>query len=214
MKLTFQIIRALMLCCCFAASSVFSEEEQVPLLGLIFEGNFADVEMTQEVAGARKLKLVAAYKGLLGIKAYKKAEWEKEGGSWEAFLTEASKVADWSVERMQPVYIRDSRQVIEYAIIKSDNPFVSSAITSPSFVKAFEDTLGKKLHVVIIDRNVLYVFPASGGKLEEYSESIRQNFNKTPLPVSLEVLEVTKDRFRVIGEIEQPLKTRIKEVNH
>lgn len=208
MKLNFQKIGMLGVGCWFVAAAAIAGDEQ-PKFGAIFEGSFVNAPVTMKLEGARRTQLTAAYRSVLGVKLFKKEEWQEAGWTWDQFFKESSKAIEKLAEDIKPLYVRDSRQVIEYAIIKSENPFLSSVITSSKFVKPFENTLGKKLHVIVLDRNVLYVFPASGGNLGDYAEALRETFKMTPLPVSLEIFEVTQAGFRVIGEIEQPIKTQI-----
>ena len=122
---------------------------------------------------------------------------------WDAYFADAKKLADDIAKKVEPKLVRDSRGVIEYAIIRGKDPFLSSIILSPLFLKIFEDTLGDNLHVVIIDRNLLYIFPAAGGKLDEYGPAIASHFRKTPLRVSLEIFLVNKAGFHAVGELER-----------
>ena len=61
--------------------------------------------------------------------------------------------------------------------------------------------MGKSLYLVFIDRYVIYVFPAVGGTLEDYGPALVDEFQSTPLPVSLEVFFLNDDGLRVIGEL-------------
>ena len=77
------------------------------------------------------------------------------------------------------------------------------AVRTKNFLKLFEATLGDHLNVIIIDRNLLYIFPAAGGKLADYGPAIARQFRNAKLRVSLEVFLVDKKGFRVIGELER-----------
>ena len=181
-------------------------------VGLVFEGSFSSAEMTTKLEGAKKTKLVAAYLYPLGLRTYRKSEWQEDRLTWEKFNAQSAETADQLAENLEPRYSRDSRRVIEYAVVRGGSPLFTSVVTSPKFLKKFETTIGKKLHVVIVDRHVIYVFPASGGKLGEYAPAMRRIYKQTPLPVSLEIVEVSSQGYRVIGEIEQPVKTKIGEL--
>lgn len=178
------------------------------VIGLVFEAAFEDPEVTAKLDNARKTRLAAAFTSTLGTEMFTKANWKQGGWDWVQFSKPAGELADKLAKEIEPKYIRDPRGVIDYAIISDRNPFISSAITSPYFLKPFENTLGKKLHVIVVDRHVLYIFPASGSALSKFSKAIRGVYKSTPTPVSLEIIEVDKTGYRVIGEIEQPIKTK------
>jgi hypothetical protein len=50
---------------------------------------------------------------------------------------------------------------------------------------------------------MLYLFPATGGKLAEYGPSLVEEFRSTRFPVSLEVFLLDEAGFRVVGELER-----------
>lgn len=190
-------------------SSIFGEEPK-PKQGLIFVGSFEKADIRSNVHGARKTQLAAAYTWEYGVQLFTDESWAEKSeihkkvnvDFWEAFANEAALLADKLAAEIKPEYVRGSGGVIEYAIVSSDNAYISSTITSPKFVDSFVDTLGDKLHIVVLDRNVIYVFPSVGSRLTDFGPSLVELFKKTPKPVSLEVFEVVRSGFRVIGEIE------------
>ena len=190
--------------------SMFSclSDEKRDRVGLLFEGHFEKIDIASRVEGAKKTHLAAAYEWKFGVRLFTDESWKKRGLDWETFSFKAAKLADHLAETVKPSYVRNARGVIDYAIVQSEDPFISSAITSPNFLKKFANTLGNKIHVVIVDRNVLYVFPASETTLAGFAPALVEIFKKTPMPVSLEVFQVDKNGFRVIGEIERPTKAQ------
>lgn len=177
-------------------------DEPARQTGLLFEGHFERADIASRINGARKTQLAAAYTWKYGVRLFTDQTWEESGIQWDEFSTRAARLADRIAQELEPEYVRDHRGVIDYAIVSEKNPFLSSSITSPLFVEPFLETLGDKLHVVIIDRHVLYVFPATGGRLAEFGPALVRIYRQTPLPVSLEIFEVEKEGYRVIGEIE------------
>ncbi len=184
------------------SSSAFAEKPE-HRVGFIFEGSFEKAEIVSKLEGAKKTQLIPAYEWDYGIRLFSKAEWEKRGYEWENFVSIAKKTADTLADKLEPDLIRDSRGVIDYALVTSEDPFLSSVLMSPLFGKKFKDTLGDQLHVVIVDRHILYVFPASGGKLNDYGAAVVEKFKSAELPVSLEVFQVDEKGFRVVGELER-----------
>ena len=193
---------------CFALGGAFfgvqlRGEDKAPEVGLLFVGGFEKTDIESDIKGARKTKLAAAYTWKYGVRLFTDKTWDESGLKWESFSATAGLVADRITAKIKPVYIRNHRGVIDYAIIRDPTPFLGSSITSPSFRKIFSETLGDKLHVIVLDRNVLYVFPATGGSLAEFGPALADLYKKTPMPVSLEIFLVDQRGYRVIGEIER-----------
>ncbi len=199
----FSICAAVVLAMLGMTVSIASADEHDRQIGLLFEGAFEKADIETKVEGAKKTKLAAAYTWRYGVRLFTDQSWQESGMQWEAFAARAGATADELAKSIEPKYIRDHRGVIAYAIVAGESPFHTSAITSPHFVGQFGETLGDRLHVVVIDRQVLYVFPASGGNLTDFGPALVGIYEKTPLPVSLEVFEVTASGYRVIGEIER-----------
>jgi len=184
------------------STPVFAEDDKFRV-GFLFEGTFETAEMVSDLEGARKTQLIPAYEWDYGIRLFTKEEWAKRGLNWESFIEKARKTSDAVAAKLQPDLIRDHRGVIDYALITSDDPFLGSVLMSPVFREKFKDSLGDQLHVVIVDRHILYVFPASGGKLKEYGPAVVKQFLQADLPVSLEIFLVDEKGFRVIGGLER-----------
>ena len=141
--------------------------------------------------------------GDMGFGLFTDETWDKSRIKWDDFSERAGLLADKLAAGIKPEYIRDHNGVIDYAIVTGESAFISSAITSPTFLEPFVDTLGDKVLVIILDRNILYVFPATGGKLAAFSPSLVEIFEATPMPVSLEVFQVDKTGYQVVGEIDR-----------
>ena len=178
-------------------------EESASRTGLLFAGHHERAEIHSAVKGSRKTKLAAAYTWKYGVRLYTAKTWDKSSINWEAFSKNAAQIADAIAKKIKPAYVRDHRGVIVYAIVRDSDPFFSSVITSPFFLARFADTLGDKLDAVVLDRNVVYVFPANSKNLAEFGPALVGIYKKTPLPVSLEVFRIDKSGFRVVGEIER-----------
>ncbi len=180
-----------------------AQDEQKNRVGVLFDGVYDKADISRKIKGAKNTQLVAAREWNYGVKHFSKEEWAKRGMKWETFFVAAKIHANEIIDRLEPKLVRDSRNVIEYAVIRDKDPFLSSIIVTPGFLKIFADTLGDNLHVVIVDRNLLYVFPAAGGKLNEYGPAIVNAFRSAPMRVSLEVFLVNKQGFSVVGELER-----------
>lgn len=186
-----------------AAPDAPADDTKEHRVGLMLEGTYEKAEIVSQLEGAKRTQLVPAYEWDYGVRNFRKADWEKQDWEWNSFLSRARKVAEEIAKRIEPRMIRDQRGVIDYALVHDDDPFLSSVLLSDTFLNSFRDSLGDQLHVIVVDRHLLYVFPATGGKIEQYGPSIVERFQTTDLPVSLEVFLVDKNGFRVIGELER-----------
>lgn len=169
--------------------------------GLIFEGTFESAAYHKMPENARRTQLVAAYRWDYGLRYFDEAQWTAEGWDWPKFHEHALQTADDLAERVNPEMIRDPRGVIEYGLVVDPDPFLTSVLLSKKFRAKFADTLGESLHIVILDRNRIYVFPVTGGHLQDYGPSLVAEFREAPLPVSLEVFLLDEKGLRVIGEL-------------
>ncbi len=178
-------------------------------LGVIFEGSFEKAEITTPIEGARKTQLTAYYEWDFGVRPFTAATWRERALDWGKLLPAALAVADKLVDRLEPELVRDSRGIILYAILKGKDPFLTSVMLSPKLLEKFRETLGDRLHVVLVDRHRLYLFPATGGRLADYGPALVTEFRRAKLPVSLEIFLLDEDGFEVIGEVERsaPVET-------
>jgi len=178
-------------------------------LGVIFEGSFEKAEITTPIEGARKTQLTAYYEWDFGVRPFTAATWRERALDWEKLLPAALAGADKLVDRLEPELVRDSRGIILYAILKDKDPFLTSVMLSPKLLEKFRETLGDRLHVVLVDRHRLYLFPATGGRLADYGPALVTEFRRAKLPVSLEIFLLDEDGFEVIGEVERsaPVET-------
>jgi len=197
------LLAAASLVASIAAPTSRGEDAPARRVGVLFEGSFAAAEVTRRPEGARRTQLVAAYEWDYGVRHFSEAKWRERGFDWDRFLPAARRVADSLVGEIEPRYVRDERGVIEYAVVAHEDPFLTSIILSPQLLERFRDTLGDRLHALLLDRQVVYLFPATGGAISEYGPALVERFRRTDLPVSLEVFLVDEDGFRVVGELER-----------
>jgi hypothetical protein len=171
-------------------------------LGLVLKSKAEGAKVYTAIPGAKKTVLAAARKSEYGMRAFSDVEWRDKAYDLREFYAEAERTADAVVDAMEPEFLRDSRGVIEYALVKSEDAFLSTALTSKRFLPRFEREFGEELRVVVVDRQILYVFPAIGGKLEAYGPAIAEIYRTTRFPVSLEVFQVNAKGYRVVGTLD------------
>ena len=176
--------------------------EKEDRVGMVIESTSSSAKVYTAIPGAKKTILAAAQEWQYGLRLFTDTEWRKRAYDLKEFYKKAEKTADAVAEAIEPQLMRDSRDVVEYALIESDDVFLSSALTSKRFLPRFKETLGNELRVIVVDRHILYVFPAVGAKLEAYAPAIADIYRSTQFPGSLEVFEVTEKGYKVLGSID------------
>ncbi len=196
--------------CLVSLGGAFAEEKPVGeekaaakkmRVGIVFETQAIDPEVFTRVEGAKKSVMVPVHEWDYGVKLFTAEEWKKRAFKKEGFVQKSEVVADAVMEKVEPEWIRDSRGVVLYAVIRSKDPFLSSILLSKQFLPKFKKNLGETVRVIILDRHEIYVFPDSGGKLNEYGAVLAEQYRVTRQPVSLEIFQVGEKGFKVIGNI-------------
>lgn len=189
--------------------SPFPQADEGPArrIGVIIEGTFEKPEITAPIENARKTQIVAYYEWDFGVRPFTNDVWSERGLSWESLMPVARTLADGLAEKIEPTLVRDDRGVILYATITGKDPFLTSVVFSSELLDRFRETLGDRIQVVLLDRHKIYLFPATGGQLEDFGPALVKEFVQTPFPVSLEVFLLDDRGFSVIGELERAAPT-------
>ena len=173
--------------------------------GMLFVSPASSPKVYAPIKDAKQTLLAPAYVGKYGVRPYTKEEWKEGGLVWNTVYTAAVNKADALVDELEPNFKRDTRGVIDYAVIENESPWLSSVLLSSRFLPRFEKEFGERIHVVALDRHRLYVFPADGGKLQGYAPALADLYHDDSTikhPVSLEVFLVDKSGIRAVGSIE------------
>lgn len=186
---------------CFGSASKTAEKEK--RMGIILSGAFDDAEISQLPTGGKNTKFSASYEWDYGVRPFTEKTWKEHNLDWDAFFPIALAVADDIAETVDFRIVRDSRGVIEYAVLEGDDPFLSSAILSQKLLDRLREKLGDRIHAIPVDRQRVYLLPATGGDLETFGPAIVKEFRRATLPISLEVFLLTDDGVSVIGELER-----------
>ncbi len=187
-----------------AVAPIRGEEVTAKRIGIIFGGTFENFEVTGEIEGSKTTRMAAHYEWDYGVRAFTRSSWEERGLAWERFFETAGRVADEVAEKLKPKLVRDHRGVVLYAIIADEDPFLTSAILSPKLHERFKETLGDRIQVLLLERNRIYLFPATGGTLEEFGPALVEEYRRARYPVSLEIFLLDREGFRVVGELARP----------
>lgn len=196
----------LLLCALALAPSRGLAEQPAPdaparRVGVIFGGAFERFDVVGPLEGAKKTKMAAHYEWDFGVRPFTEATWKERGMEWDRFFAIAGTVADEIAARIEPKLVRDHRGVVLYAIVADEDPFLTGAILSPKLGERFRETLGDRIHAVLLERNRIYLFPATGGALAEFGPSLVEQYRRARFPVSLEIFLLDREGPRVVGEL-------------
>ena len=161
-------------------------------------------EITGTLAGAKKTRMAAYYEWDFGVRPFTKATWEERSLDWERFFPVARQVADKVAEKIVPKLVRDHRDIVLYAIVADEDPFLTSSVLSPKLLERFRESLGDRIHVLLLERNRIYLFPPTGGTLADFAPALVEEYRRAKFPVSLEIFLLDRAGIRVIGELERP----------
>jgi len=126
-------------------------------------------------------------------------EWVRSGLSWQALEERSKAGAEADLKRVEVVFVRDKRRVIEFAELRSSQPVVASAVLAPRLGLMFADTLGDELLVAVPSRSRAFVFPKHGLDLSKYSAMVREAYGETAYPVSVELFEWRAGGLKAVG---------------
>jgi hypothetical protein len=122
--------------------------------------------------------------------------------AWDRFLKESREDTSLLMATLNPLMVRDAHEVIQAAVMSSDDPRLASCILNPGFLRRFSAIFGPELIVAIPSRTKIYVFPKLANRLPEMSQVIRDDYLISPQPVSTELFELSKKGMRAIGTVD------------
>ena len=160
--------------------------------------------VTLPIAGAERTEVCAGFMEEEGPRAMTKAELAGMGIEMARFAARARENAQADLAGLKPRYERNKKRVIEYAELRSEKPVVAGAVLAPKFAALFASTLGEKLLVVVPNRFTAFVFPALAGNHGDYAPMVLAALRETAWPVSVELLEVSKEGVRCVGRFAEP----------
>jgi hypothetical protein len=165
---------------------------------LLIEPSFMHPEVSFPFAGSKHTLLVPGYIADGDPQYFSKKDWDALGLTLDTFRQRAGQNA--AEKKFHAELVRDTKKVVQYAAITSDDPLTATMILSPDFLKKFKDIFGPTILVAIPDRFTVYVFPALASEYKDYASLVIGVFHDSTYPVSLEVFEISDDGIRAIGE--------------
>lgn len=168
---------------------------------LVVGGSFIQPPVHRFLPGSKRTILFPAEIGRYGeVKPLKAEGLPPE--AWDRLIRNSREGDALLMATLDPKMIRDNHGVIQAAVINSDDPRTASCILLPGFLRRFSAVFGPELIVAIPSRTKIYVFPKLANRMPEMIQTIRDDYQISPQPVSKELFELSKKGIRTIGTVD------------
>ena len=184
----------------FAAASLapLRAEEWV----LLVVPSFMDHKMRRPIEASQRTVLTIARVVDGEIRPLTREEKKSVHMTYPMIREKALQSASAVFKRMTPTFVRNKKQVIQYAAIESDDPLTASCVLAPEFAEAFRETLGPDLLVAMPTRNQVLVFSKQDDIHLRLSERIINAYLSSNHPVSREIFALENGNLRSLGVLE------------
>ena len=99
---------------------------------------------------------------------------------------------------LKPRFIRDDHNVIQCAVLESENPLTASAVLAPEFSALFDESLGPDILVAIPNRFRVFVFPKGAPAFQRYSEVVIAEYESSSCPLSKKLFSIRKNNLSTV----------------
>ncbi|NBZ94997.1 MAG: hypothetical protein EBR40_00955 [Proteobacteria bacterium] len=123
-------------------------------------------------------------------------------GGWDRVIAESLDRSALLLSTTDPLLVRDSKGVLQMAVLSADSPLLATAVLTKGFLTRFSALFGPELLITIPARNKVYVFPKLANRIPEMSGTIRDDYLISPMPVSTELFELSKSGLKTVGTID------------
>ena len=161
-------------------------------------------EISFPLSGAKNTVLAPARMGEGGVEFPTVAAWTAAGLDEETVRKVTVRFASEWLRHVKVEWVRNSKNVVEYAALRSDKFPVCVTVFAPEFRKQLEDVFGPKLMLVIPNRQTVFVFAGIGVDFSEYAPMILEAWRSPAAKVSIEVFELSERGLKAAGRIEEP----------
>ena len=168
------------------------------------EPRFMEHEISFPLSGAKNTVLAPARLSEGGVEFPTVAAWTAAGLSEETVQNVTARFASEWLRHVKVEWVRNSKNVVQYAALRSDKFPVCVTVFAPEFRKQFEDVFGPKLMLVIPNRQTVFVFPGLGVDFTEYAPMILEAWRSPAAKVSTEVFALSDRGLKAVGRIEEP----------
>ena len=165
---------------------------------------FMQHEVSFSFSGAKNTVLAPARLGETGVEFPTVGAWTAAGLNEEGVRKVTARIASEWLRHVKVEWVRNSKNVVEYAVLRSEKFPVCVTVFAPEFRKQFDDVFGPKVMIVMPNRQTVLVFPALAVDLSEYAQMILEAWRSPSAKVSLEVFELSDRGLKAGGRIEEP----------
>ena len=183
-------------------SGIFAAEAASDLR-VWLEAKFLGAPVSAPVANAQRTVLAGGRLEGGQFVGFTQKEWQRMRLSWRGLEVLAKAGAEADFKRVELIFVRDKRRVIEFVEMRSKELLVASAILAPQLSANFVDTLGEELLVAVPSRSRAFIFPKHGLDLSKYSGMIWEAYGETAYPVSVELFEWRSGVLKAVGMFER-----------
>ncbi len=187
------------------SASCYSEKINEPVL--ILEPSFLQPPISKLVPGAHHTVIVPAFIENKNSEpahiSLLEPSWKTTRLSWmDHFLEQARKTLSKRLMGLHPRFLRDKNEVIQVAIIESEDPLAASTILAPDFAEQFIPIFGSKFLIAIPTTHRIYIFSKLVSPLASISATIRDDYKLSLSPLSLEIFELGNGELHAIGSLD------------
>jgi len=166
---------------------------------LLVEPSFTDAAIRRPIANSQRTILVVARVVDGEIQPLTREEKRSIPGTFGEIQSAALESASVILANITPTYVRDKNGVIEYAVLRSDNPLTASTVLAPDFQEKFASTIGPDLLVAMPSRFEVFVFSKQDTTYRRMNEAIIAGYLEATYPVSREIFALEAGRLRSLG---------------
>jgi len=123
-------------------------------------------------------------------------------GGWDRVVSDSLERAALLLSTIDPLLVRDTKGVLQMAVLTADSPLLATGILTKGFLSRFSALFGPELLVAVPARNKVYIFPKLANRIPEMGGTIRDDYLISPMPVSTEVFELTKNGLKAVGTVD------------
>jgi hypothetical protein len=185
-----------------AAAGAFGGEP-APEWRVWLEAKFMGAQVSAQVENAQRTLLAGGRLEGGQFVGVTRKEWQRTGLSWKGLEELAKAGAEADLKRVEAIFVRDNRNVIEFVELRSSQSLVASAVLAPQLGSRFADTLGEDLLVAVPSRSRAFIFPKHGLELSKYSAMVWEAYGETAYPVSVELFEWRSGTLKAVGMFER-----------
>ena len=187
-----------------ASSNIQKKEEQEILL---IQPSFLHSPISHLIPGSERTIIVPATIKNKGSDSptisFLKPGWKTlHHSNMSHFVQKARRHLSETLAPLDPKFLRDEHQVIQVAILESQDPLTASTILAPDFALNFMNIFGPELLLAIPTSHRIYIFSKLLSPLSEIAATIRDDYHVSSSPLSTEVFELSDGKLRAVGSLD------------